>query len=268
MYKLLVPATRPNRLNNPLRKLRLILGDGKTPAGQVEFANTIGVSVATLRAAEAGRRPVPAHVWMHIFLYLCARWDPQKRGWYVLDSEVPYEKEHASLAETLDPHEPYVDDYNVHRLIERILTMFKSCPTRVHRRGLLTYLFRHLKETSEGFRLKADLKPTEPLWMETRNPKVWGKPLTKEVAFWPVFPHRGPISPHQEPDGIFDFRSWRSFRPADYPEGKPEPKQDEMVQERTPDKGSVPAKPEILSAPIAHPNVKKAETGSEESVLE
>jgi hypothetical protein len=252
-----------------LRKLRLILGDGKTPAGQVEFANQIGISVATLRAAEAGRRPVPAHVWMHIFLYLCARWDPQKRGWYVLDSEVPYEKEHASLAGTLDPHEPYVDDYNIHRLIERILAMFKGCPTRVHRRGLLMYLFRHLKETAEGFCLRADLRPTEPLWTETRNPNVWGKPLPKEVVFWPVYPYStGRISPHQDPGGIFDFRSWRTFRPEDYPGGKTLDEQPEIVQKPTAEKQPAPEKKEIFNAPITHPNTEKAKSTLKERVSE
>jgi hypothetical protein len=225
-----VPATRPNRLDNPLRKLRLIIGDGETPAGQVEFANTIGVSVATLRAIETARRPFSLDCQEQIFLHLFARWNPKKQQWYLGNTDIPYRKEHVSYAQTFDPHDPFLDDYNIHRLIERILTMFKSCPTRMHRRGLLTYLFRHLKETSEVFHLRADLKPTEPLWTQTHNPKVWGKPLTKEIAFWPVFPHsRDPISPHQEQDGIFDFRSWRSFRPADYPEGKAPAEQDEMV---------------------------------------
>jgi hypothetical protein len=263
-----VPATRKNRLKNPLRLLRLIVGDGKTPAGQVEFANQTAMSVSTLRAIEAGRRPFSPECQAQIFLHLCARWDPKKQQWFLLDTDTPYQKEHVSYAERFDPHEPYVDDYNIHRLIERLLTMFKGCPTRVHRRGLLMYLFRELKEAANGFSLRADLKPTEPLWTETRNPKVWGKPLAKEVVFWPVYPHSGGlISPHQEPDGIFDFRSWRSFRPADYPEGKPEPKQDE-IEKPQPDTQSEAEKNEILSAPITHLNARETESGSFQKVSE
>jgi hypothetical protein len=259
-----VPATRPNRLDNPLRKLRLILGNGERPAGQVEFANTIGMSVATLRAIEAGRRLFSKDCQDQIFKNLFARWKPKKQRWYLGDTDIPYQKEHVSYPERFDPHDPFVDDYTIHRLIERILTMFKNCPTRMHRRGLLVYLFRDLKETSERLRLKADLKPTEPRWMQTRNPKVWGKSLTKEIVFWPVFYSRGPISPHQEPDGIFDFRSWRSFRPADYPEGKIPVEQDGLAQERTTDNGPAQAKPGILSAPIAHPNVEEVKLAPKE----
>jgi hypothetical protein len=269
VYEYLVPATRKNRLNNPLRKLRLILGDGETPAGQVEFANHIGMSVATVRAIEAGRRPFSLACQLQIRVHLCARWHPQKKQWCVLDSDTPYQKEHADFAEMLDPHEPYVDDYNIHRLIERILTMFKGCPTRAHHRGLLMSLFRHLKETAKDFHLRADLKPTEPEWKQTRNPNVWGKPLAlhKDVVFWPVYRHaKGEISPHQDVGGIFDFRSWRTFHPDDYPQGRPEPEQDARVQEATADTEPLPEKNEILSAPIAHPKGTGREKGSFEKV--
>jgi hypothetical protein len=248
-----MPATRKNRLKNPLRQLRLILGDGETPLDQEHFANRIGVSVATLRSMESGRRPVSDHVWIQIFILLSARWDHRKQGWHVLDSDVPYEKKYAVFADSLDPEDAYVDDYSLHRLIERLLTIFKACPSREYRRGLLMYLFQHLQETAEEFGLRADLKPTEPVWTQTRNPKPWGKPLGKEAVFWAVYPHSpNAISPHLDEGGIFDFRSWRTFRADDYPEGK----ENGMVQKQTADKQPKPQKEEILSAPIAHPNVE------------
>ena len=56
MYEWSVPATRKNRLNNPLRQLRLILGDGEKPLGQEAFARRINMSIATIRAIESGGR--------------------------------------------------------------------------------------------------------------------------------------------------------------------------------------------------------------------
>jgi hypothetical protein len=123
------------------------------------------------------------------------------------------------------------------------------------------YLFGHLKETAEGFCLRADLRPTEPLWCQTPNPSVWGKPLGKEVVFWPVYPHAGgEISPHQESGGIFDFRFRRTFRPADYPQGKTPDKRNEKVQPTTGDTPSKQGKSEFFSAPITHPNTIEAKT--------
>jgi hypothetical protein len=133
-------------------------------------------------------------------------------------------------------------------------TMFKGCPTRAHRRGLLMFLFRQLKDAAEGFHLRADLRATEPLWTSTPKPNVWGKPLAKKFVFWPVYPDsKGPISPHQEPDGIFDFRSCRSFRLDDYSKGKPEPKRDETVQKAMADTQPSPQKNEILTGPLPDP---------------
>jgi len=129
--------------------------------------------------------------------------------------------------------------------------MFKSCPTRDHRRGLLIYLFGHLKETAKSFCLRADLKPTEPVWGETRNPEPWGKPLGKDIVFWAAYPHApDAISPHQDAGVIFDFRSWRTFRAADYPEGRTA---DGTVQKTTIDTQPAPEKKEILTGPIPDP---------------
>jgi transcriptional regulator with XRE-family HTH domain len=266
VYQWVVPATRRNRLNNPLRKLRLILSeDGKTPLDQVQFANRIGLSVATVRAIEAGRRPLSEQCAMQIFVILGASWSNKNQQWNVLgNSKVPYEKKHADLTEALDPEDPYIDDYYVHRLIERVLTLFKGCRSRQQRRGLLLYLSQHLKETAEGFGIIENLRPTEPAWCESRDFKPFGKPLGKEVVFVAVYDYakdeNAIISPHQDAGGIFDFRSWRTFRAEDYPEGKTPDKQDEIVQERTADKQPAPEKNEIFNAPSTHPKTEKAKS--------
>jgi len=47
----------PERLDNPLLKLRMILGDGEKPMHQVEFAQLVSIPVATLaRSKPAAER--------------------------------------------------------------------------------------------------------------------------------------------------------------------------------------------------------------------
>jgi DNA-binding transcriptional regulator YiaG len=52
--------TPSNRLDTPLRKIRMILGDAKGPLHQQEFAALVGTPVATLRATERGSRSMTA----------------------------------------------------------------------------------------------------------------------------------------------------------------------------------------------------------------
>jgi hypothetical protein len=149
--------------------------------------------------------------------------------------------------------------------------MFKSCPSRKARLGLLLYLSNFLKENADGFGIPdKNLRPTEPVWIEARTPvldaktsnflAVCGKPLPKDkkIVFvadykdaqgnWRPVPH-----PHNDAGGIFDFRSWRTFCAADYPPYPPG-EQDEIPQMIIGDRQPEPEKYEILSAPIAHPN--------------
>src|ERR1700745_1435555 len=53
-----MPAPRLERCENPLLKLRSILGNGPKPMHQVDFAQLTGISAATLRAIEAGRSAI------------------------------------------------------------------------------------------------------------------------------------------------------------------------------------------------------------------
>jgi hypothetical protein len=54
----LMPATRTKRLNNPLRKLRLILGEPNHPMPQRAFADLAGLSADSVRSVEVARRPM------------------------------------------------------------------------------------------------------------------------------------------------------------------------------------------------------------------
>lgn len=218
-----MPAPRPERRNNPLRLLRQILGENGEPMHQEAFAARVGMSVATVRSIEAGRRPLTEDNCLdHIMLNLKAAWNEREGKWKVLGTKWNYEKRHAEqLSSELDPEDPFVDDHTLHRLVERLFDLFGAA-NREQRQALILYLSKHLAKTAESFGLKVDLKPTEPQWFHTMGPPItiWGKQLPKHSVFVARYKGDGGwrgISPHQEPDGIFDFRSRRTFRADDYP---------------------------------------------------
>jgi hypothetical protein len=233
VYEWIVPATRPNRLENPLRKLRLILGDGQNnPMHQEAFAGWVGIPVATLRSIEAGRRPMTkANCLERILITLGAAWNPQDKNWHVLypESKWLYEKKHERLVPDLDHEDPFVDDLSLHYLINRLLDLFKAT-TRTQRMGLFLYLNDHLAEIARASKLKVNLDATEPIWVQSDDPNVWGKWLPKPVVWWPRYLRKhGVISPHETDGGVLDFRARRSFNPADYPARTPR-EVEEMIE--------------------------------------
>ena len=115
----------------------------------------------------------------------------------------------------------WVDDHTLHRLVELLFDLFGAA-NREQRQELIIYLSKHLAKTAESFGLKVDLKPTEPQWFHTvgRPIAVWRKQLPKDSVFVARYKGDGSwreISSHQDPDGIFDLRSRRTFRADDYP---------------------------------------------------
>jgi hypothetical protein len=262
VYEWNVPATRTNRLDNPLRKLRLILGTDSHPMHQEVFAARIGVPVTTLRSIEGGRRPMTTENCLSaIAISLLAFWNVTHAEWRVLGTDVRYEKKHADLAELFDPEDPYLDDLYAHKLIERVLHMIRGCRTRRQRRGLLLYLSEHLRNTAERFGLNTKLELTEPLWVHAIYPVVWGKPLPKDDVFMAGFKDKDSAwshpSPHQDVDGIFDFRSKRTFRAEEYP-AKTAAEHDRIVAERRRVRAEKLTKPEKDSGPILDPKSKRS----------
>jgi transcriptional regulator with XRE-family HTH domain len=214
-----MPATRTHRLKNPLRQLRLILGDGQTPLGQEEFAERAGLSVATVRAIEAGVRPLDG-VLDQIAVILKAQWmrEPVAK-WHVVGTTIPYEARFADPG-YFDPQDAYSSDYAAHKLAERVLDIFGAANPE-QRTALTIHLSKYLKETAQSFGIDKDLSATEPQWQMTINPSIWGKRLKKGVVIWPQYKSVSgewcAISPHADENGIFDFRSRRTFNPAEYP---------------------------------------------------
>ncbi len=190
---------------------------------QEEFALRTGISVFSLRAIENGRRPMTAaNSLTQIATVLKAYWNQRLGAWCTLGTTDPFQKTHAELLSAgLDPEDPYYDDLSLHYLIERLLDIF-GATDRTQRLGLLTYLNSHLREIAEKSELLVNLEPTEPRWMHSSHPSVWGKPITKETVFWPYYlqtpeQSRADPGPHQDVGGIFDFRSRRSFKEEEYP---------------------------------------------------
>jgi hypothetical protein len=238
MYKYRMPATRPERRDNPLRILRQILGENGKPMHQEEFAVRVGVPVATLRSIEAGRRPMTeSNCLKQIFVTLKAAWNEREGKWKIFGSKWDYEKRHADLFREFDPEDPWVDDHTLHRLVERLFDLFAAA-TREQRAALILYLSDHLAElAATNFGLKVNLKPTEPEWYNSMgNTMVWGKELDKAAVFTPRY--RDPqgqwrvISPHQDDGGIFDFRARRTFKAEDYP-AKTTEEADAMAEARS-----------------------------------
>ncbi len=218
-----MPATRPNRRDNPLRKLREILGEEGQPMHQQEFADRIGVSVATVRSIEAGRRKMTEDNCLNqIFVTLKATWNERDQNWHVLGGKWLYEKRHSTaLTQEMDPEDPYCDDLALHRLVERLFDVFGAA-TREQRQALLIYLTKHLADICAGSGLEPDLSKTDLHWYSTAGPWVWGKALPKGMVFWPRYwdasGHERPDpGPHTDAGGIFDFRERRTFSPDQYP---------------------------------------------------
>jgi transcriptional regulator with XRE-family HTH domain len=265
VYEWEMPATRPNRLKNPLRKLRLLLGDGQKPLGQEEFAARAGLSVATVRSIEAGSRPLSDGALKQIAVVLKAQWlsEPVAQ-WRVIGTTLDYEAKYADSA-YFDPGDAYSDDYSVHKLVERVLDIFGAA-NRGQRTALLIHLNQYLKETAQSFGINKDLNATEPQWKQTFKPMIWGKKLGKNVVVWPQYKDLSGkwclISPHADEGGIFDFRARRSFNPADYP-ARTAAEVEQLSQASTHDNETVAVKPSknkrTLSAPKRNQSENKVE---------
>jgi hypothetical protein len=270
MYEWSVPVTRKNRLNNPLRQLRLILGDGEKPLGQEAFARRINMSVATIRAIEAGRRPFSEQCQKQILATLTAGWNPRKRQWFLLWTTEPYKREYQDFARFLDPNDRYLEDLTVHMLIERLLLLFGSCRGQ-QRFALLNYLSGHLRETAKAFGLKVKLDSTEPIWGRSHDLDLWGKRL-KEPFIVPAYKNIKlfDLPPGRDAGGIFDFREHRTFRPADYPLGTSADAHILLVSlaEEIKQQKAQAEKDEILSVPIPYPNQDGHDKSSLEKVTE
>jgi hypothetical protein len=227
-----MPATPPERLRNPLRKLRVALGDFGQPLSQDEFARLTGLSIATVRGIENERRGLTDNVLLAIKARLWAKWMEEQAEWVpIYEPTRPYTRDDYLAVKELPPRDPYVMDYMIHVLVARFLAICHAA-TPEQLPGQIMVLNRllwdHVREYLGS--TKVDLDGTDPLWVLSLHPQVWGKRLTQERIMWPKYPayrEDNEIAPSCDAGGIYDFRALRRFNPAEYPERdrqKAEPK--------------------------------------------
>lgn len=71
---------KPERLRNPLRQLRELFGTDE-PISQPELSRLIGVPANTIKAIEAGARPLSRQLEKKIEVLTGANWDSKKKRW-------------------------------------------------------------------------------------------------------------------------------------------------------------------------------------------
>jgi hypothetical protein len=124
--------TSVNRLDNPLRKLRITLGDAEGPLQQEKFAALVGIPVATLRAIERGSRSMTANCLTKIHRQTGAIWNKDSETWTYDSTRRPftgktYRQYRTKLSEIPDP-EWYLEQFRSH--IGMIHELFKDCPAQ------------------------------------------------------------------------------------------------------------------------------------------
>jgi DNA-binding XRE family transcriptional regulator len=160
-------ATTPlTRLENPLRKLRVILGEFAQPMSQDQFARLIGVSYATVQAIENGRRKLNDECLLAIEKRLWAQWHPANETWYpIFDPKRPYSKADAELARSLTTSDQSRDPVNIDYLQKRIADIYRAIPATYRGLGPLLHLHRRLEQAARELGVGTDvLKATEPVW--------------------------------------------------------------------------------------------------------
>jgi transcriptional regulator with XRE-family HTH domain len=169
----LMPATPIDRLKNPLRKLRVILGEYGAPMSQEDFAKETGLSVNTLRSVENERLPLSETVLTPISARWLAMWNKRDQEWHFLQTKKLYSKE---LAAKVLPTRPTADRrLIVEKLLDRLRDILASVTDEAlpGQAMLLNQLLtRHVEETE----LRVNLEPTEPIWFlraHPKEPRMW-----------------------------------------------------------------------------------------------
>jgi transcriptional regulator with XRE-family HTH domain len=168
-----MPATPIDRLKNPLRKLRVILGEFGAPMSQEDFAKQTGLSVNTLRSVENQRLPLSENILRPIEARWLAMWDQRDKEWHFLQTRKLYSKE---LAAKVLPMRPQAEQTLI---IEKLVERFRDILAAIEDKALpgqAMFLNRFLARHAEEFDLDVDLNPTEPFWFlraHPTEPKMW-----------------------------------------------------------------------------------------------
>jgi hypothetical protein len=219
-----MPAPRPERADNPLLKLRTILGNGEKPMHQVEFAQLVNLPVATLRSLEAGRRQLTWDNCLERIGYLLgATFDERDGQWHYLRTKHLYTFSLYQAFTDGRTNDPVLKAKSLHALIQRVLELFKAAPPN---RWLAFFgcVMGKLKEAADEFEIKGRAKilsQTEPQWgLSTRVQDLDGKTyppdtLPEITTYFRCFNYQNNDALRaKDAGGLLDFREWREFDPA------------------------------------------------------
>jgi hypothetical protein len=209
-----MPAPRPEYRDNPLRKLRMILGNGPKPMLQQEFSQLTGVSLPVVRAIESGRRG-------ELAFKNCRNEIGQSTGatygrdgqWHFMGRKDLYTYDHF-LAFTRS-HSPSFKNHCLHALLLRIVELFKSVsPQRWV--GLFLTLLKAVEETAAKYEIKGRkgiLENTEPEWAISQSVVVDGVRVDEPPRIFTrirCFPGvEISDSTLEDDETLLDFRKWR-----------------------------------------------------------
>lgn len=162
-----MPTTPIKRLKNPLRQLRVILGQYGAPMSQEEFATQTGLSVNTLRSVENERLPLSDDILAVVKARWLAGWDPRGKEWRFLETKKLFTKE---LSEKVLPARPQAERRLIEeKLVDRLrdILMATGDEALPGQAMLLNRLLaKHIQKTN----LDVDLGPTEPVWFLRPHP--------------------------------------------------------------------------------------------------
>lgn len=225
MYQYGMPAPQPERRDNPLRKLRVILSDGLRPMHQDDFAQLIGISVATIRAIEAGRRELTWDNSLGRIAYLLgATFDERDGEWHYMRTKTLYTFSLYKAFTDKRSKDPVLKAKCLHALVWRALDLFKAVPPG-RWFAFFGCVMAKLKEAAIEFKIKGYtgiIDRTEPRWalitpVQDADGKRYPTDTPPEiVTSFGCFGYVNDLTlKARDSGGLLDFREWREFNPAE-----------------------------------------------------
>lgn len=220
-----MPAPRPERLDNPLLKLRTILGNGEKPMHQVEFAQLVNLPVTTLRAFESGARTLTWENGLERIGYLIgATFDERDGQWRYMRTKHLYTFGLYQAFTEGRIKDTVLRTKCLHAFVQRTFDLFKAVrPNRWL--AFFGCVMGKLKEAADEFEIKGRvsiLAQTEPRWgLHTRVQDFDGKThspdaLPEITTYFRCFDYQNDDALRaKDAGGLLDFRAWREFNAAD-----------------------------------------------------
>lgn len=126
------PPKEENK-DNPLRKLREVLGGDDTPVPQQQLAEFLGVSPETIKAIEGGKRQrggLNEEILGRAYINLGAYWSETDQAWFSAGNGESFSREHGERWRKAG----FDRDIETHALVLRLLLLLDYAPSRKFKR--------------------------------------------------------------------------------------------------------------------------------------